>query len=205
MKIINHVQSSIEWLLWRQDRITATSASILMGLNRFKTLNDLWEEMLGIKPPEPLNDKMRRGQELEPIARDLFIKETGIEVTPICCEHDTEWWMAASLDGISQDHTIVCEIKCPKLKTHKEAIDGIIPDYYYAQMQHQLFVTGASRVLYTSYHPEHSQKLFIKDIKPNQEFINELRERSKYFYHNNICQMRSPFSELETLLLDSKH
>src|SRR5947207_6179700 len=128
MKIINHVQGSDEWLLWRQDRITATAAGVIMGLNPWKTLNDLFDEMLGIKPPEPLNDKMRRGQELEPVARDLFIKETGISVTPICCEHDTEWWMAASLDGISQDHTIVCEIKCPRLKTHQEAIDGKIPD-----------------------------------------------------------------------------
>lgn len=200
MKIIEHVQGSPEWLLWRQHRITATSCSIIMSLNPFKTLGELWDDMMGISAPVS-NDAMRRGQELEPIARELFIKETGIHVTPICAEHDGDWWMAASLDGISQDHKTICEIKCPtKMKTHTDAIVGMIPKYYYAQCQHQLFVTGAERVLYTSYHPDcHpddkydlNKELAIVEILPDSQFIETLRERSKYFYEEHICQMKRP-------------
>jgi len=199
MKIIPHTQGSSEWLLWRQHRITATSASVIMGINPFKILCELWDDMMGISAPIS-NDAMRRGQELEPIARDLFIQETGIHVTPICCEHDDEWWMAASLDGISQDHKTICEIKCPKMKTHLEAIEGNIPQYYYAQCQHQLFVTGAERVFYTSYHPDCTRKnyydietkLAIVEIIPDSQFIDTLRIKSKYFYEEHICRMNRP-------------
>jgi len=192
MKIIPHIQGDPSWLLWRKQRVTATSCSTIMGLNPWKTLGELWDDMMGISAPIS-NDAMRRGQELEPIARELFIKETGIHVEPVCCEHDDDWWMAASLDGISQDHKTVCEIKCPtKMKTHLEAIEGEIPRYYYAQCQHQLFVTGADIVFYTSYHPDHEKSLVIKEIFPDLQFIETLRIKSKIFYHEYICQMKRP-------------
>lgn len=197
MRCIDLDQGSEKWLQWRKTRLTATSASILMDMNPFKTINDLWEEMLGITPPKPANEKMKRGNALEPIARDLLIKETGIDFKPICCEHDQDWWMAASLDGISPDHEIVCEIKCPKMQTHLETVaDQKIPEFYFAQCQHQLFVTGAQKVLYTSYHPDciDNDFLCIVEVLPDPGFIEELRKRAKDFYENCLCQMSPPAS-----------
>lgn len=192
MKIIDLEQGTPAWLRWRNTKITATSASILMDMNPFKTLNELYEEILGIIIHAPLNEKMKRGQELEPIARELFIKETGVHVTPLCGEHEKDWWMAASFDGVSQDHKIVCEIKCPKLKSHEEAIEKTIPPYYFAQCQHQLFVSGAEKVIYTSYYPKHLQEIAFVEILPDYDFIETLRRKAKSFYEDNLCQMTPP-------------
>lgn len=189
------MQGEKEWHRWRATRITATSASVIMDLNPFKDIIELWEELLGIRPPPKLNAKMKRGQDLEPIARNLFIKQTGIDVSPVCGEHDQEWWMAASFDGLSQDHSIICEIKCPSKKiTHEEAINNNIPPYYFAQCQHQLFVSNATKAMYTSYFPGHTQEIAIVEILPDFDFINCLREKAKKFYEVNICQMKPPES-----------
>lgn len=192
MRTIELIQGDPEWLQWRAGRITATDASVLMDLNPYKTLMELWQEKLSIRSASEHNARMQRGHELEPIARKLFIEETGIEVSPICGEHDTDWWMAASFDGLSECKKIVCEIKCPKMSTHQQALSKQIPDYYYAQCQHQLYVCGGDINYYTSYHPDCERKIAIVEVLPNKEFQENLREKSKIFYEQNMCQMCPP-------------
>ena len=139
MKIISLAQGSQEWLDWRKTRITATDASVIMGVNPFKNVSTLWKEKLDIVAAPTANERMLRGQELEPVARQLFIEETGIDVEPLVVESDEFYWMGASLDGINDTRKIIIEIKCPSSDTHLLAVDGSIRPYYMVQMQHQLY------------------------------------------------------------------
>lgn len=192
MKIVPLQQGSKEWLRWRENRITATDAATILGLNPWKEPWELWEEKLGMRPPTVLNDAMRRGQELEPIARNLFVEEMGIQMNPVCVEHDKDWWHGSSLDGIDSSGKIIQEIKCPKLATHKQAIEGIIPIYYQCQMQHQFYDTGAEICYYTSYYPKYTKELMILEVFPDWESIEEMVNMEWKFYEENLCQMRSP-------------
>lgn len=185
-------QGSPAWHSWRSCHITATNASVLMGNNPWESPIQLFEEKLGISAPKEENDAMRRGSQLEGAARMLFEEMMGIEFPPICCEHSDHSWMGASLDGWNEDNKIVLEIKSPGERTHKEAIDGIVPRYYEDQVQHQLACTGGVVAYYVSYRPEHKRNIAVVEIKPDYEYINHLIEIEKTFYYENLCQFKPP-------------
>ena len=111
---------------------------------------------------------MERGNELEPYAvRDLEIS-TGIKFLDIgWIEHDTIKLIGISPDGLNEDYTIACEIKCPSAKKHTETIrDNIIPLDNIHQCIHYFTVIDTLESLhFASYRPEHKyQPLFIKTI-----------------------------------------
>jgi putative phage-type endonuclease len=192
MKIIPFDQGSEDWLAYRRKRIMATDCGILLGLNPWSTPYDLWRQKLQMVPPIESNERMRRGQLLEPIARDMFIKEKSINMTPMVVQSSEYFWMAASLDGISDDKTSILEIKCPGLDTHLLATNGQVKDYYYSQMQHQLLVTECQICYYFSYNPDCKNQSACLEIVRNEEYIKNMIEIEKRFYKENLCGRNEP-------------
>jgi putative phage-type endonuclease len=188
MHRVNLVQGSPEWLQWRSGRITATDAAIIVGLNPWKSPDELLDEKLGRVIPPPPNDRMKRGTLLEPTARALFIETTGIEVEPACVEHDKMWWHASSLDGLDATGKIIIEVKCPSAETHAMASVFDIPRYYYAQMQHQLISTGADICYYVSYYPDDPvEQLHILEVYPDEVFMQSMLLLEQAFYEDHMC------------------
>jgi len=195
MKIIEFEggQGGTDWLAWRRRKITATSASIIMGHNPFESKVDLWNSMMGITPPKEMNAAMERGGLLEPEARALFINETGIDMVPIVCESEAYPWMAASLDGWNFENKCILEIKSPGEKTHLMSINGEIPIYYADQIQHQFAVTKGQIAYYMTYRPEYTRKPYaIVEVLPNWEYIETMIESERQFYEENVCLFKSP-------------
>jgi putative phage-type endonuclease len=184
MKRIDLQQGSPEWLAYRKQHIMATDASIISGLYPYKTLHDLWLEKQPNFVSEPPNEHMLRGQALEPEAREIFIRETGLQVAPAVVEHSSHWWAGASLDGISTHGNIVLEIKCPSERNHLFSLEIGIREYWQVQIQHQLFVTGAEMAIFMSYNPdfEDGKKFIFRDVFPNEEFIKGMIMDERYFY-----------------------
>ena len=191
------IQNSPEWHAYRQCHIMATSSSCIMGTNPYRSSLDVWEEMLGLKPPVEMNDAMRRGQEREPEARKFACEIIGIEFEPCVYQCDKYDWMAASLDGISPNlkmfptnHAIL-EIKCPGEKTHAMALADLMPEYYRSQIQHQLAVTNAEIAYYFSYRPENPKKFAVIEVYPDREYIERMIEKEKEFWIR-LCTMQPP-------------
>lgn len=202
MPILNLDQGSQEWLDYRKGKVMATDASVLMQSNPWKKPIDIWEEKLGIKEPASLNDSMKRGQILEPEARNLAMDIIGIEFEPVVYESERYNFMAASLDGISICGKKILEIKCPKHETHQDAINGMVPLYYIDQMQHQLFVTGAECCFYFSYRPENKENPYAMVMfESNLGRQEQIMEKSQEFYVQ-LCTMQPPkewkFSDFKT-------
>lgn len=145
---IDYIQGSSEWLALRKKKITATDASVIMGASHWKTKIQLYYEKKSNTPPAPANDRMQRGIDLEPIARDLFTIKTGIHVEPKVVVKD---WAMASLDGISACGNYLVEIKCPGEKDHAFAVSGKVPDHYYPQLQHQMWICDLEQMYYFSF------------------------------------------------------
>ncbi len=141
-------QGTSEWLELRKTKITATDATVIMGASHWKTKLQLFREKLSDAPPFPPNDRMQRGLDLEPIARGLFNIQTGFDVSPAVIVKD---WAMASLDGISACGKYVVEIKCPGEKDHSIALSGKVPDHYYPQLQHQMWVCDVDHMYYYSF------------------------------------------------------
>lgn len=176
-------QGSKEWLEYRKKKIGASDASTILGINPWKTPMQLWEEKCDLRESESLNEAMLRGIELEPFARELFIRMTGISVNPVVLENQEHDWMIASLDGMCEDKKHIVEIKCGGNKLHEMARNGIIPDYYRCQMQHQMAVAQLEKSFYFSF--DGNEGLLL-GIERDDKFIKNMIEKEKEFYR---CMM----------------
>lgn len=192
MKIVQVEQGSKEWLDWRKDRITGTDAAVILRLNKYKNPAKLWEEKMEVIPSDPINEHMQRGTILEPVARNLFIEETGIHIEPLVVEHENFNWMGASLDGIDNSRRIIVEIKCPEINGHMEALNKDIKPMYRAQMQHQLYVSGADMCFYVTYNEHYEQKLSILEVTRDDKFMQEMVEAEYAFYQQFMCSFKKP-------------
>jgi putative phage-type endonuclease len=158
----NLEQGSPEWLEWRGHGIGGSDVSVLTGRNPFKTVLQLWEEKTGLRTAEfsdEAKERMKKGQEREPIAREEYIKRTGIYVKPVVVEHPHFAYFRASLDGITRDFRLVNEIKAPtKPKLHDTALSGEVAIYYQDQLQWNMGISGAEEAHFWTYYPEYKSK-----------------------------------------------
>jgi len=195
-ELIDMEQGCPEWHSLRKTKITATDASVIMGESHWKTRIQLYHEKLSNDPPMPPNERMQRGVDLEPIARDLFILKTGTIVKPAVVVRD---WAMASLDGISDDGKFVVEIKCPGKKDHDAALTGFIPSHYYAQLQHQMYVTDVQNMSYFSFDGVDGVSVHVKR---DNKYIEKMIEEEKKFYDCLINKVPPEPSESDYIQRD---
>ena len=182
-EIVDVEQGCASWHALRKRKITATDAVILMGESPWKTPSNLYHEKISDSPPSVPNERMQRGLDLEPIARENFIRSTGIQVTPTVVVKE---WAMASLDGMSEDGNIIVEIKCPGSRDHSIALKGKIPHHYQAQLQHQMYVTGLQETFYYSFDGE--EGVYFK-VKRDDQYIERMVVEEKKFYENLMLCM----------------
>lgn len=178
MKIIDIEQGSPEWVALRNKKIGASDAPIIMEISPWKTPYQLWQEKLGLNTNMD-NEAMKRGRDLEPIARQKFIDLIRCEVFPSVAFHDTIEFMMASFDGISKDYQVAVEIKCPGREDHEKAMDGIIPEKYIPQLQHQMEILNLQSMFYFSY-SEKSCK--ILEIDRDNILFEKIYEKERHFW-----------------------
>jgi putative phage-type endonuclease len=186
MKLLNLDQNSPDWHKWRQDGLGGSDAGHVMGGAPWLSAETLrLHKKTGQQPAE--NERMARGKKLEPEARLLYQQLTGIKCRPVCAVHDTYPFLRVSLDCLSEDNQIVVEIKCPTNKyKHADALNGKYPNYYKAQLQHALLVTGLERAHFVSYHPEFQEhrRLAVVPVAADLDYQEELLEREKNMWES---------------------
>ncbi len=140
-----------KWLAARQG-IGGSDASAVLGLNPYKTNQELWMEKTGQRMAPDISDKdyVQYGHAAEPLLRGLFAldhPEYKIEYFGDNMIRNEKYpWAHASLDGelIDQDgrHGIL-EIKTTNIlqSMQREKWKEQIPDNYYIQVLHYLMVT----------------------------------------------------------------
>lgn len=125
---------------------TASRTPIVLGLSPFSKIEDLAKELkYGIKPF--YNKAMQRGNELEPMVRELANKHFNDVFEPAVGVNAD---FLASLDGINFDGDTIIEIKVSE-HTYNDVKNGRIPEHYKAQMLHQLFVFEAKKAYLVAY------------------------------------------------------
>ncbi len=138
--------STEEWLEYRRLGIGGSDASVVCGINRYKSAIELWMEKMGQWPDQEAGESAYWGQQLESLVRNEFTKRTGIEITLVkqILQSEAYSFMLANLDGICQHPnygTCVFEAKTASAYKNGEWEDAI-PDEYVLQVQHYLAVTG---------------------------------------------------------------
>lgn len=143
-----------EWLEERKNGLGASDAGAYMGVSPWKTNEQLWREKAGLVIPEDISDSpaVKYGNEAEPLLRAFFKldhPEYELSFTPFkIIRPDNLPFISCTPDGeLREKETGRCgglEIKTTEIRsslgwTHW---DGQIPDYYFAQVCHQMLATG---------------------------------------------------------------
>lgn len=187
MKLIDLQQGTDAWLKWRLGGIGASEAPMVMGISPHKTAFELWLEKTGKKAPGFVHQGMLRGIKLEPKARAWYEEKMKIMVIPRCVEHDVYPHLRASLDGLDIFGAEYCEIKCPSWKDHEMALNGIVPPYYWCQMQYQMMVTGLLRGHYVSFDGEDG---VVLEVVADKDYQMRLLDRVTAFW--DCCELDQP-------------
>ena len=162
MKILNLIQGSREWLAHRAAHFNASDAPAMMGCSPYKTRSDLLRELhTGLAPEVDVATQKRfdAGHRAEALARPLAERIIGDDLYPVT---GTEGRLSASFDGLTLDEQTGFEHKalnadlreCFRLidtiaPEHREAAAGYeLPLYHRVQMEQQLHVSGAERILF---------------------------------------------------------
>lgn len=135
-----------EWLDFRKSGIGGSDASVVCGINRYKSPVELWMEKTGRQPHQEAGESAYWGTQLEPIVREEFTKRTGLEVKLAKCILQSEEFpfMQANLDGVCYDPNFgdcIFEAKTASAFKMNEW-ENSIPDEYMLQIQHYMAVTG---------------------------------------------------------------
>lgn len=145
-------QGSQAWHEWRNNGIGSSDAPVIMGVSPHKKIHTLWMEKAKKVAPKSSSFIMERGNKLEPIARAKYELTNMIEMKPATFQHFQYSFMIASMDGCNLEEKAGLEIKYCGKDDFALVQTGVVPEKYYPQVQHQLFVTGFKWIDYFSYY-----------------------------------------------------
>lgn len=148
MIIHNIQQGTPEWHAYRAEHFNASDAPAMLGCSPYKTRNQLLHELhTGMTPEvEPgLQRLFDAGHAAEAAARPIAEEIIGEELFPITA---SDGLLSASFDGLTMDGRIAFEHKLLNVDLAESLARGVIPDSYHPQMEQQLLVSGAEKVLF---------------------------------------------------------
>lgn len=149
----HHVhQGTAAWMELRRGFKTASEAPAALGVSRYMTRSDLLHQKATGIQPEPDAATLARfaaGHEAEATARPLAEGIVGdlFPVTMTCSVNGMP--MLASLDGLTLDGDTAWEHKLWNEELAAAVRAGSLPETYTVQMDQELLVSGAKRVLFT--------------------------------------------------------
>lgn len=161
MKILNLVQGSPEWDAHRATHFNASDAPAMLGCSPYMTRSELLHRMhTGITPEvDPATQRrFDEGHQAEQLARPLAEEIIGEELAPLVGVSDR---YSASFDGLTMMGDVAFEHKLLGQRLRDAMVEGCtgadLPLDYQVQMEHQLMVSGAERVLFMASKWEHDE------------------------------------------------
>lgn len=178
-----------EWLEARTKGIGGSDASVVLGLNKYKTPFELWLEKTGqVVPQEIQNDAAYFGTLLEDLVAKEFEKRSGKKVRKrnAMFQHPKHEFLIANIDRFVVGEKAILECKTASAFLAKEWENDEIPEAYIVQVQHYLGVLG----------PEYKkgyfavliggQKFIWKEIERDDELIEMIFAAEIDFWKNHV-------------------
>lgn len=154
-------QGTPEWAAYRAKHLNASDAPAMLGVSPYKTRAELLREMhTGVAPDVDVATQKRfdNGHRAEALARPLAEEFIGQELYPVT---GSDGRLSASFDGLTLDESEGFEHKALNedlravfagIAGMGRADDGaacrLLPIYHRVQMEQQLLISGAERVLF---------------------------------------------------------
>lgn len=175
--ILNLVQGSPEWHQHRATALNASDAPAMMGASKYRSRADLIRERATGIVPEVDAATLRlfdRGHAAEAAARQYAEARIGEDLYPVILARDVDGLrLSASLDGQTLDGATVWEHKLFSASLAAQVLAGELEPHYYWQLEHQLLVSGAERVIFTTSDgtDEHSASMEYRAVPGRAEAL----------------------------------
>jgi putative phage-type endonuclease len=150
----NLIQGSTEWLAHRKNFFNASDAPAMMGCSPYMTRTELLTLVkTGIAPEvDPITQRrFDDGHRFEALGRPLAEKIVGEDLYPVTGSRGK---LSASFDGITLDDSTLFEHKSlgeslrAAIRQQGGNANDFLAPHYKVQMEQQLLVAGAERVLF---------------------------------------------------------
>lgn len=187
-----HCKSHSDWLSKR--KLGGSSASVCLDLNPYKSKRELYDELTSIKKEDSATNELTiYGHKAEPLIRDLFkLHHPEYEVVdpndnePTILQSKENEFMTVTLDGtikrLSDKKLGVYEGKTCHVRNSTQTSEwkDQIPQTYYCQVLHELYVTGYSFAIVCV------ELIWEKeDDKGNHNSYSQIRE---YYFDRKDCE-----------------
>lgn len=179
---------SAQWHEQRAKGIGGSDVSVIMGVNTWRSISDLWMEKTGRKQPEDLSHKpaIMLGNAMEPVLRSEYAyRHPDVQVAePDYMLQDVEHpWRQASLDGVltfSDGHREVLEIKTVGSYAARSWEYGSVPVGYTLQVMHYMAVSGYQRAQLIALIG--NNRIIERTVERDDELIGEIEEACDRFW-----------------------
>lgn len=178
-----------EWLQLRRRGIGGSDASVIMGVNPYRSILQLWEEKTGKIPViDNGNEYTYWGNVMEPIIRKEFMKRTGLKVRQkhAMIFHPDYPYIFADVDGIVTDERgekCIFEAKTASQYKEEQWENGV-PEEYVLQVQHYLAVCGMDKAYVAALIG--GNRFVFHTIFRDEQLIGELLCREKAFWEGCV-------------------
>lgn len=174
------------WLEKRKHYVTGTDAGKLIGVSPYGGKFAVWLDKMGRAAPVVETPAMKAGKKLESAILQTYAEEMNCKLEHvdgyqlITCDKYPR--LGASLDGWNHDLQIPVDAKNIKWKNEKwgDAWTDQFPEYYKAQLQVQMMVTGATfahlAVMFSG------QDFFIYTMEYDEDLAQKILDASDEFW-----------------------
>lgn len=152
MKMVNLIQGTPEWHAHRATHLNASDAPAMLGCSPYKTRAQLVREVatgIGEEHDDATLQRFADGHRYEALARPIAEQIIGEDLYPCV---GTEGKYSASFDGLTLLEETAFEHKSLnndlRACMRDEGNGWGLPKHYQVQMEQQLLVSGAARVLF---------------------------------------------------------
>ena len=206
-----------EWLEWRRKGIGGSDVAALFGISPFATARDLYYDKLNILPFDEEEDddswvQKEIGHLLEDLVARIFEKKTGFKVYQVkkMFHHPKYPFMLADVDyfvDLPDGTTAILEIKTTNYNAREHwwrEGKEIVPVNYESQGRHYMSVMNMDRVFYCCLYGKNFDEVYIRDIKRDYDYEDEMIAVEEDFWINNVQKKKEPpYTEDGDLILES--
>jgi len=175
----------------RRGYLGGSDAPAIIGVSKWKTPYQLWQEKTGEVDPDDLSgsERVYWGNVLEDVVAREYARRTGRKVRRInrALFHKDFAFIGAHIDRdvVGEDRILECKTADKFVGADWE--DGC-PDYYYPQIQHYLAVTGAAVCDVAVLIGGNTFKVF--EVERDRDFISDLMVAEVAFW--NMVESKTP-------------
>ena len=174
------------WLEKRKHYVTGTDAGKLIGVSPYGGKFAVWLDKMGRAAPVVETPAMKAGKKFESAILQTYAEEMNCKLEHvdgyqlITCDKYPR--LGASLDGWNHDLQIPVDAKNIKWKNEKwgDAWTDQFPEYYKAQLQVQMMVTGATfahlAVMFSG------QDFFIYQMEWDEDMAQKILDATEEFW-----------------------